>query len=323
MVRMTRNKLLTILIGGALLMGSALPGFAQEKTQLRVAVIPIMEHLPVVIAAEQIASPLLKVSISLDVYNSWTAVEAAFRTGAVDAAAITLPKALIMAYDNVPLKIMLVLNRNGTALVLRDDDPEKLKGKITGGSGSDTTQLLILNKFLVNKGLKIGYDVRSVLTRFHRAIFRVKEERFYGFCLPEPYGVLAEKEGIVNKVILSKDISPNHIGSVVILNPDFVAGHPGTTKEFIESIIKAAKFIENDKRHSKGRQTAMAQSDSLKMDYDVVMAALTTPIDRIVFDDLTPTEREIGEVMADVMGMGVLGGRIDLKEMIDTQYINK
>lgn len=316
-------KKISILILGILLLMVSMNGFCQEDEEfsLRVGVIPLVEHLPLLIAQRDM-NAVSKTKVKLDIYTSWTGIEAAFRTGAIDAAAMTLPKALLMAYESVDLKILLVINRNGDAVVLKGGDaPENIKGKIFGGSGSDTMDLVIFSRYLKTKQLQLGPEVRSLLVPLGKAITLVKEDRLYGYCLPEPYGVLGEKEGIAKKIILSKDIFPRHINSVLIVNPSVLKAHPDVIKAYIKAIIKAAAYIEKDKTASGGKQSAMIQVGIYKINPDLVAKALTTPRDRILFEDLTPSQKEIEDVLQDLLGLGVLGGKVNLKEIVDTKYI--
>ena len=319
-----RKAVLVIL---AALMGwciFATPSFSQEKdeTILRVGVIPLVEHIPILLAQNELAaSGVSKTKVVLDIYTSWTGLEAAFRTGAIDMAAITLPKALLMSYEGISLKIMLVVNRNGSAVVLKGGDSAKdLMGKITGGDGNDTMDLIVFSRFLKDRKLKLGYEVRSLLVPFNKGISLLKEDRLYGFCFPEPYGALAEKEGVAKKMFLSKDIYPNHVGSVLIVNPNALKTHGDTIKVFIKSVIKQSAVIEKNKQESQGKQTAMAQVNIFKIEPGIVGKVLTTPTDRILFKDLTPTVKEADEVMKALMSLGILSGNVNLKDIIDTRY---
>ncbi len=314
-----KSGLAVLLILGVML-ASFLPAFSQqEESTIRIGVIPLVEQLPLAVAQKEVESSQLKSKIKLDVYNSWTALEAAFRTGAVEAAAITLPKALIMAYEGIPLKILLVVSRNGSAIVLSGDD---VKGKIVGGSGNDTIDLVVFDRYLKQKNLKLNYDVKFLLIPFAKAVSLLKEERIYGFCLPAPYAALAEKEGVGRKIILSKDIFPNHIASVLIINPNVLRDEKNLVKEYLKILIKAQKSVEKDKDDSKGQQTALAQVDSFKLAPEIVVKSLIAPKDRVVFGSPAPSVREVEEIMQDIMLLGVMGGKVNLKELIDTQYID-
>jgi len=314
------HKLIKITVGFLILLLSV-SSFAQDKVLVRIGVMPVVEHLPFVLLEKESAAPLHSAKVKLDMYTSWTALEAAYRTGAVDAAAITLPKALLMAYDGVPLKIVLVVNRNGTALVLNSDSPNKLKGKIVGGSGSDTMQLLVFDKFLKSINLSLGYDVRFILIPFSKAFSLFERNRIYGFCLPEPYGAYVQNKHLAGKVILSKDIMPEHIDSVLIVNPGLIEKHPAVVKEMVKSIVLSARFIEDDKKSSSSQQTAMSQLSVFNIPPEVVQEALTNPYDRVLFKNLIPSAEEIADIMDTLIRLKVLKGRIDLKKIVDTSFI--
>ncbi len=313
------HKLIKITLGFLLLL--SVSSFAQDKVLVRIGVMPVIEHLPLVLSEKESVVSLHKAKVKLDMYTSWTALEAAYRTGAVDAAAITLPKALLMAYDGVPLKIVLVVNRNGTSLVLNSDSPSELKGKIVGGSGSDTMQLVVFDKFLKSINLSLGYDVRFILIPFSRALPLFEKNRIYGFCLPEPYGAYAQNKHLARKVILSKDIIPQHIDSVLIVNPNLIKKHPSVVKEIVKSITLSAKFIEDDKKSSSSRQTAMSQLSVFNIPPKVVREALTNPYDRVLFKNLIPSSKEIADIMDTLIKLEVLKGKINLKKIIDTSFI--
>ncbi|MFA6217898.1 MAG: ABC transporter substrate-binding protein [Candidatus Omnitrophota bacterium] len=315
-----RSVLKACIVATLVFLGTLGASAQQEEYTMRVGVIPLVEHIPLLLAQKEIAATVTKEKVQLDVYNSWTALEAAFRTGAIDAAAITLPKALLMAYEGVPLKILLVVGRNGSTIVLNNDSADALKGKITGGSGNDTMDLLVFARFLKEKKLRLGRDVRYLLIPFSRTIALMKEERIYGFCLSEPYGALAEKEAVAKRVILSKDIYPNLINSVLIVNPQTLKNHPDVIKLFVKELTKAAAFIEKDKDASNGAQTAMAQVNIFKINPEVVKRALTMPKDRILFKNLVPQAQEIENVEKDLMGLNVLSGMVKLNDIIDTRF---
>lgn len=317
-MRITNIKL--IIITFLLIICSQCTFAQQEKFVLRVGVIPLVEQLPLVIAQTDL-SDVSRTDVIFDIYNSWTALEAAFRTEALDAVAITLPKALVMAYDGVPLKIILVINRNGNSIVMKSDSAAELKGKIIGSSGSDTMDLLIFSRFLKSKDLKSGYDVRSLLIPLEKSISLLEGNRIYGFCLPEPYGTMAEKRQIAKKIVFSKDIYPNHIGSVLIIKPAILKAHPEEIKSYLKSILHAASFIESDKKESNGMQTALAQVGVFHLDYKIVAAALSVQKERVLFSDLTPSVNEIEEVMRAAMEIGILKGSINLKETVDASFV--
>jgi NitT/TauT family transport system substrate-binding protein len=316
-----RKRGVAVILSIVLALFVTLPVFAQQEENIRVGVIPLVEHIPLILAQKD-TNLSSKTKVSLDIYTSWTGLEAAFRTGAIEAACVTLPKALLMAYEGISLNIIMVVNRNGISLALKGESAEALKGKIIGSSGNDTMDLIVFARFLKEKKLKLGYDARLMLIPFSKAISLLKEERIYGFCLPEPYGAQAEQEGVAKKVLFSKDIYPNHIGNVLIVNPKVLKTNSEVIKLLVKNIVKAGAAIEKDKKDSQGKQTSLTQVDIFKIPPALVARSLTMPKDRITFDNVMPSEREVEEIMQDLMSLGLMGGKVNLKDIIDTKYLN-
>ncbi len=293
---------------------------AQDKEVVRVGILPVLEHLPIVIAKKEIAAPLSRIKIDVDLYTSWTALEAAYRTGAVDAVAITFPKAVNMAFEGVPLQILLVLNRNGSELILKDDTASALKGKITGNTGNDTIQLYLFKKFIRSKNLRFGFDVRALLVPLKRAVSLFSEGRIFGFCFPSPYGLMAQKKS-GGKIILSRDILPGHIDSVLIVRTETIQKKRAAIKELVRSLQKAGEFIENDKDESGGVQSALAQEDVFHFPKDIAAEALSRPKDRIVFSDMVPGKDEMRQLIKELVAEGIAAGMVNVNEIVNKRFV--
>ncbi|MBU0633642.1 MAG: ABC transporter substrate-binding protein [Candidatus Omnitrophica bacterium] len=322
------TKIITIIlcIGAVVFAAGANTVWAQaggnNKLQLTVGIIASVEELPVVLSKKETTMPLNKIDLKVEVFNSWTALEAAFRTGMVDAAGITVLKAFKMQLDNVPMKLVLLLHRKGSSLVFTSKATEEnLRGKLIGVSGNDTNQVLVLERFLEKKGLRLGYDVRYILIPFRRAVTLLKEEKIGGFVLPEPYGVMAQAEpGLVQDYILGKDVMPEGIDVVLIINPKKIAENRVAIAEWISSIVKSGAYIEDDKRKTKGEQVSLIQHDILNIDPALMQKALGTNIQAIDYSDLYPNISDLEKVMKKGLSLDILSGVVKLSDMVDTSF---
>lgn len=290
----------------------------KEKLRLTVGVISAIEELPVIISKMEAVVPLDKINVNVEVFYSWTALEAAFRTGMVDAAGITSLKAFKMHLDKVPLKILMLLHRKGSSLVLSSS--ESLKGKLIGISGNDTGQVVLLKRYLDKKGLKLGYDVRYILIPFARALGLLREEKISGFILPEPYGSMAQAEGLAKEYILGKDIMANFIDVVLIVNPKKIAENKEAIKEWVDSIKKSGEFIEEDKAKTHAQQVASLQQEILNLDPVLLQRALSNDLGAIQFINLQATESVFEETIKTGLELDILSGTVDLKDIIDDRF---
>ncbi|MFH2144993.1 MAG: ABC transporter substrate-binding protein [Candidatus Omnitrophota bacterium] len=328
MFRIAKTIIIILCIGAVVFTAGANAGWAQQareenkKLQLTVGIIATLEELPIVLSKKETTMPLNKIDLKLEVFNSWTALEAAFRTGMVDAAGITVLKAFKMQLDNVPMKLVLFLHRKGSSLVFsQETTPENLKGKLIGVSGNDTNQVLVLERFLEQKGLKLGYDVRYILVPFRRAVALMKEEKIAGFVLPEPYGVMALAEpDLVKDYILGKDIMPEGIDVVLIINPKKIEENRAAIAEWISSIVKSGAYIEEDKRKTAGEQVSLIQQDILNIDPTLMQKALGNNIQAIDYSDLYPNISDLEKVMKKGLSLDILSGVVKLSDVVDTSF---
>jgi ABC-type nitrate/sulfonate/bicarbonate transport system substrate-binding protein len=106
---------LTIL---TLMISLLLSCFAQEtaaksKAPLRIGYLPLLPQLPLVVSYENDRMTLERVALELNRYNSYNALEAALRVGAIDVASIPVPIALSIAADGYPIKIIAAIHMGG------------------------------------------------------------------------------------------------------------------------------------------------------------------------------------------------------------------
>ncbi len=291
--------------------------------QMTVGIIPVVEELPIVISAKEVVAPLQKVKPELEVFKSWTALEAAFRTGMVDAAGVPTVMAFKMALDGVPLKVLFPLHKGGTKLVFSfKADKNTLKGKLLGIPGSDTGQLLVLKKFLDNEGLRIGYDVRYILVPLDRSVELLKVGKIDGFVLPEPYGTMAQAEGLVKDAILGNDIMPNFVDIVFIVNPKLIKENKKAIQEWVDSLNASGNFIEKDKKETGGRQVAVAQEDVLDIPRKYIEKGFSDNPNAIHFGNLDKVDlhKALTETSNRALELEVLSGKVELSTILDDSF---
>ncbi|MCM8812690.1 MAG: ABC transporter substrate-binding protein [Candidatus Omnitrophica bacterium] len=285
------------------------PARAQEDTALsvRAGLLPVVEELPLVLAAKEAAMPLHQIKISLELFRSATALEAALKTGMVDVAGIPLIQATRMIVRGVPLKIVLLLHRGGSGVVLPAGLSEKgLRNALIGIPGNDAGQLLALAAIVEPYGLKLGIDVRYIGIPLHRANNLLATKRISGFLLPEPYGQMAVREGLSTEVFAAKNFLPDMIDLVAVVRQDLIEKNPRAIKELVESLHASGRFIEVDRKKTGGSQAALHQKDVLGFDVDLFAQALGTDQSMIRFDQLAVEEKEVSALLKRALAMEML-----------------
>jgi ABC-type nitrate/sulfonate/bicarbonate transport system substrate-binding protein len=314
-----------IIIMGLLLIMAFKPvcAFAEDKVTLNIGVLPIIESLAVVICETQPEIMQSNIAIHIEVFSTWTALEAAYRTGIVDIAAMTAPKTLKMAISNIPVKILLGLHRNGDMLVTNFDlaSPDKFKGTIIGVSGNDTGQLLLLSKYLKKHDIVLGRDVRYIAIPQTKAVDLLRIGKIQGFLLSEPYGTMAQaEEGLVKGAVSGAEINENFVDVVLIAKPSILKTYPNEIKLLVAAIKKSGLMIEKDVKKSQGKQVSFLQADVLGIVPAIVQKSLCNPTSKIKFDDMQIDLNELKEIEKQALSLGILDSGVNFNDIVDTQF---
>lgn len=292
-----------------------------SRQQIRVGVLPVFQELPILVSKKEAAVAYKNIAVTVEVFKSWTSLEAAYRTGMIDAAGITVVKAFNMSLDNVPLTIALFLHRNGSSLVLKiDSTKQALMNKIIGTSGTDTGDTILLYRYLQKLGMKIGLDTRFLLIPMQKSTNLLTEGEVSGFMLPEPFGTIAKMQGLAKKYILGKEISPGYPDVVLIINPKLISKNKAALQEWVNSIVKSGAFIEEDKTKTGGEQTSLIQSDVFKYSEKITKEVLTNPKDGILFNDMAVNKKDLEDIVKDALTLEIISAEIDLSKIIDTSF---
>jgi ABC-type nitrate/sulfonate/bicarbonate transport system substrate-binding protein len=314
-----------IIIMGLLLIMAFKPvrAFADDKVVLNIGVLPIIESLAVAICETQPEITQSNISIHFEVFSTWTALEAAYRTGIVDIAAMTAPKTLKMASNNIPVKILLGLHRNGNMLVTNFDlnSPDKFKGTMIGVSGNDTGQLLLLSQYLKKHDIALGAEVRYIAIPQSKAVELLRIGKIQGFLLSEPYGTMAQaEEGLVKSAVPGVEISENFVDVLLIATPTILKSNPKEIKILVDAIKKSGLMIEKDVKTSQGKQVSFLQSDVSGIVPAIVQKALCNPASKLKFDDMQINVDELKEIEKQALSLGILDSGVDFNNIVDTQF---
>ncbi len=297
-------------------------GFAQEKSVIKVGLLPIIESLPLAISATQAEVVNSNFSVEIEVFSTWTALEAAYRTGMVDTVAMTASKALKMASHNVPVRILMGLHKNGNMLVTNFNhiSADSFKGKMIGVSGNDTGQLLLLAEFIKDLGMELGPDVRYIAIPQSKALELLRSGRIDGFLLSEPYGTMAIDEGLVKKAVPGVSIKRDFVDLVLIASPKTIKSHFKEIKHLVAAIKQAGKIIKNDVEKSGGKQVSLTQLDVLGIKPEIVQKALSYSASKIKYDDMRITKEDLKEVEKAGLNLGFLDTSMDLDKIIERKF---
>lgn len=316
------RKIIVLVILLAMLICRPVIGFAQEKELIKIGVLPIVESMALVMTATQPEIATSNFNIKFEVFSTWTALEAAYRVGMIDMMAMTAPKVLKMANSNVPVKIVMALHRNGDMLVTSfdADKKENFKGRLIGVSGNDTGQLLLLAKYMKERGIELGTDVRYIPIPQSKVLQLLSSERIQGFLFSEPTGTMAIKEGLVKKFVHGVAINRNFIDVLLVSSSNFIDDHQKEIELLVSTIKKCGRDVENDIQKSGGKQVSLTQFDILGIEPEIVQKSLSDSANKLNFSSLGFSIDELADIEQQALKLNILDTSIDLPKIVDTRF---
>lgn len=179
---------------------------ADPKNEIRIGYLPVVPHLPVVMAYEADRHALQRSTVRLYKYNSSTGLEAAFRVGAIDLAILPLPEILAMAEDGVGIQAVASLCRGGSRLYLRKrySGDSSFSDLTIGVPGLASVEHLELVRFLQQQGLQLGIDYTTFDVGIDTSTLEaLRKGKIDAFFLPEPLPsrAIASLPGITGSLV--------------------------------------------------------------------------------------------------------------------------
>jgi nitrate/nitrite transport system substrate-binding protein len=166
------------------------------------------------------------------------------------------------------LLISMTLNNNGQAITLKKELASagygdlagvrqtlgKLKGATLAGTFPGGTHDTWLRYWLL--AAKIGMNDEKIITiPPPQMVANMKVGAMDGFCVGEPWGAEAVKEGIGFTAIASQDIWQHHPEKALVVNPAFASERRDDLKAVMGAVLKASKWLDDPKNRAQAAKT--------------------------------------------------------------------
>lgn len=295
---------------------------APQAATFRVGFIPVTCHLTCPVT-DFINKQLSGKSEFVPVrFQGFPELKEAFISGYLPATFILAPLAIKMREDGVPLKIVYLGHRDGTALVVHKDSRiyqiEDLKGKKIAIPNRFSNQKLLVVKALKDRGIGLNEvtmvempppDMPAAL--FSKAVDAVTSG--------EPFMGQTELDGYGRVLYLTKDIWPNFISCVLAIREDAILNQRETVKSLVGGIAKSGQWLDRTMEHR------MEAADFVGEQYynqnpRLLRFVLSKPPDRVKYTNLALRKNDFLEIEKLAKETGVLKGNVTFEDYTDTSF---
>jgi NitT/TauT family transport system substrate-binding protein len=317
----TRRDLLRLLGtgGAAVACGALVPACRSQsssKPTVRLGYLPLTDHLTVIAGARTTFETFTLEPVK---FASWPELAEAVKGGRVEAAFALTPIGLTLRAKGVPVKLVLLGHRNGSALTVKAggavSSVADLKGKTIAIPSRFSTHHILLRRILASAGLEAGRDVQIVEMPPPEMVQALATDRIGGFIVAEPFGGQAELQNVGKVLTLSKDVWPNHVCCALLVREDLIAAHAQVVQELVDGLVAAGRFVGEHRD-----EAAELSTRYLGQKPEVIRHVLTHPHDRVTYDNLLPELNDLEVTQADMLRFDIATSRVELGTFLDDRF---
>ncbi len=232
------------------------------------------------------------------------------------------PMAMALRSQGVPIKIVYLGHRYGSAVVVRSDGPIRgvrdLAGKTVAIPSRFADETLILVRALQRNGL-----ARSAIHMVEMAppdvAGALAVSAIDAFSMGEPYPSQAEMGGFGRVLFKAQDYWPDYMSCVVVVRQDVIDRRPRAVQALVDGIARSGLWLDQGRAH---RETA---SDFVGRYYfnqppALLRWALARDLTRVVYSRLAPRRPDFELVQELMLETHTLDRRMAFEEYTDTRF---
>lgn len=302
------------------LQGTLAPYIIRSKEQqdkvLKLAYLPIADHLVLPLTyLRQLGQPD-GLPLQPMRCNAWPQLLTLLENDKADGALILAPLAIKAHLDELPVKTIMAVHRNGSGLILHNsiEGMDDIPGRVIAVPHRYSTHNVLLYKALQQNDIPYG-AVEVKWAPPPLMPYFLQRGTLDGFVSAEPFPEVALDIGAGKMAFYSKDIMPNHMCCVLLMREEALARSP-------EAIIRLVKsFVEINKQISQNpAQAAQDVAPFFGVAPAIMERVLTSPPDRITYDDLRLNKDEFIDFGTAMIDMGILEDLPDVDSLVDERY---
>ncbi len=299
------------------------PSDEAKATTFRVGFLPVTCHLtcPVThfinksMTGESMFEPIR--------FNGWPELKEAYLSGYTQATFILAPMAMKLREEGVPIKIVYLGHRDGTALMVHKDSDiyriEDLVGKTVAVPNRYSNQRLLIFKALRDRGIPLD-AVKLVEMPPPDMPAALYAKAVDGITSGEPFMGQTELDGYGRVLYLTKDIWPEFISCVLAVSEDAIANDRETVQRLVDGIAKSGKWIDTSMDHR--METAQFVSKYYyNQDPRLLEFVLSKPPDRVKYTNLAVLKPDFEEIEELGVISGILAGTAHFEDYCDPSFV--
>jgi NitT/TauT family transport system substrate-binding protein len=258
-------------------------------------------------------------------FQGFPEMKEALISNRVQAAFIVAPMALALKAQGVPIKVVYLGHRYGSAVVVRKDGPIKtfadMRGKTIAIPSRFSDERLLIFRAMKIWGIKPD-EIKMLEMAPPDVSGALAAHAIDAFVMGEPFPSQAEMGGYGRVLFQAREYWPDYMSCILVVRQDLIDRRPDIVQVLVDGIARSGLWLDTSKPH---REQA---ADFVGRFYynqkpALLRWALTKPLDRVVYSPLAPRKADFDLVRDMMIETGVLNKKLQFSDYADTRFSDK
>jgi len=255
-------------------------------------------------------------------FTDWPTVKEALISGDVGGVFILAPMAMQLVADGIPIKVVYLGHRDGTAIVVGKDAPihdfEDLRGRTVAIPSRYANQNVLMHKMMREWQMPFdSIELRELPPPEHPTA--LQSGTIDGYIVGEPFAAKAEVDGFGRVLYHTKDIWPDFISCVLVVREELIEERRDLVQELVDGIAKSGKWLDEDLDHRMDAADVTAEHYYFQPP-ELLKHVLSKPPDRVRYTRLAPLREDFDEIAELAHEIGVLSRPVAFEEYADDSF---
>lgn len=302
--------------------GGEAPETVAVKTPLKVGFLPVTCHLTCPVTDWINQNSRGHSTFEPVRFSAWPELKEAFLAGELRASFMIAPMAIKLVEQGVPLKVVYLGHRDGTALVVHKDsditDFSQLRGKRIAVPSRFSNQYLLIARGLESRGMGLT-DVNLVEMPPPDMPAALSAKAVDAVISGEPFMGQTELEGYGRVLAQAKTLWPDFISCVLVVNQQLIDTEPERVQELVDGIASSGKWLDQDMDHRMAASEVVAKN-YYHQDPKLLRFVLSKPPDRVRYTNLDLVKDDFDEIVRVAVKVGLLTEALPYERYADPRF---
>jgi NitT/TauT family transport system substrate-binding protein len=233
--------------------------------------------------------------------------------------------AIALVAQGVPIKVVYLGHRYGSAVVVRSNGPVKaftdLRGRTVAIPSRFSDERLILFRAMKVWGMKAG-DIKMVEMAPPDVSGALAAGAIDAFSMGEPFPSQAEMAGYGRILFQARDYWPDYMSCILVVRQDLIDARPDAVQVLVDGIARSGLWLDKGKAYREDAADFVGRF-YYNQKPALLRWALTKPMDRVMYSPLAPRKADFDLVRDLMIETGVLHKKIAFEQYTDTRFSDK